>query len=71
MGKFERYEKVGLRDKETKNLIAVYPQKPEGSDDEIEKNVKYWYYQKSCSAEEMLNGMYVDGLTEHELKSHK
>lgn len=71
MGKYERAEKVGLRDRETKELIAVYPEKPEGTDREIEEKVKYWYYQKSCSAEEMLKTMYVDELTEHELKSCK
>ena len=71
MGKFERFEKVGLRSKETKELIAVYPKKPEGTDAEIEEKVRYWYYQTSCSAEEALNGMYVDALTEHELKSSK
>lgn len=69
MGKFERFEKVGLRDKETKQLIAVYPEKPEGTDAEIEEKVKYWYYQKSCGAEEALKGMFVDALTERELKS--
>ncbi len=70
MGKFERFEKVGLRDKETKELIAVYPEKPEGTDAEIEEKVKYWFYQKSCGAEEMLKSLFVDSLTEHELKSH-
>ncbi len=69
MGKFERYERVGLRDKETNALIAVYPKKPEGPDDKIEEDVKYWYYQQSCSAEEELKGLFVDQLTEHELKS--
>lgn len=69
MGKFERFEKVGLRDRETKALIAVYPKKPEGTDREIEEDVKYWYYQQSCSAEEELKGLFVDHLTEHELKS--
>lgn len=69
MGKFERFERVGLRDKETKALIAVYPKKPEGTDQQIESDVKYWYYQKGCSAEEELKGLFVDHLTEHELKS--
>ena len=69
MGKFERFEKVGLRDKETKALIAVYPKKPEGTDEQIESDVKYWYYQKNCGAEEELKGLFVDHLTEHELKS--
>lgn len=71
MGKYDRYELIGLRDKDSKELIAVYPKKPEGTDSQIEEDVKYWYYQKGCEAEEMLAGMYVDGLTEHELKSYK
>lgn len=69
MGKLDRFERVGLRDKETKALIAVYPKRPEGPDDKIEEDVKYWYYQQSCSAEEELKGLFVDHLTEHELKS--
>lgn len=70
MGKFERSEKVGLREIGTKKLIAVYPHKPEGgNDDKIERDVKFWYYQQGCEAEEMLHNLYVDGLTEHELKS--
>jgi len=71
MGKFAAAEKVGLRDKDTKKLIAVYPQKPEGSDEEVEKNVKYWFYQQNCSSEEKLKSLYVDALTEHELKSSR
>lgn len=71
MGKFEGVENIGLRDKETGKLIAVYPYKAEGTDAEIEEKVKYWYYQKNCEAEEELKNAYVDVLTESELKSHK
>lgn len=71
MSKFENIEKVGLRDKSTKKLIAVYPHKPEGTDAEIERKVKDWYYQQSCSAEEQLRSAYVDTLTDIEIKSHK
>lgn len=71
MGKYDRFERIGLREKDSKELVAVYPKKPEGSDAEIEENVKYWYYQQSCSAENRLKDLYVDSLTEHELKSYK
>lgn len=71
MGKFESIEKIGLRDKDTKKLIAVYPQKAEGTDSEIEKKVKDWYYTTSCSAEDILLNAYVDAVTENELKSNK
>ncbi|MDD3139177.1 MAG: hypothetical protein PHX08_09425 [Lachnospiraceae bacterium] len=71
MGKFERAEKVGLRNKETEKLLAVYPHKVEGTDEEIVKVVKDWYYSSSCSAEEKLRLAVVDLLTEEELKSNR
>ena len=71
MGKFEGAEKIGLRDKETKKIIAVYPSKPVGTDAEIKKAVTDWYYKQNCSAEEELRTAYVDLLTENEIKSSK
>ncbi len=71
MGRFEGAEKVGIRDKETRQLLAVYPYKIDGTDEEIEKTVKDWYYKQSCISEEFLLKSYVDELTEHELKSRK
>jgi len=35
MGNFESAEKLGLREKETNKVLAVYPYKAEGSDAEI------------------------------------
>lgn len=71
MGKFESATAVGLRNKETDKLIAVYPFKAEGSDEEIAKKVSDWYYMQNCSAEEELRNAYVDILTEAEAKSAK
>lgn len=71
MGKFAGVEKLGLRDRETGKLIAVYPYKSEGTDAEIEEKVKYWYYQQGCENEEQLKNAYVDLLTENEMKSNK
>lgn len=62
-------EKVGIRDRDTGKLISVYPHKVEGSDNEIEDKVKFWFYQQSCGAEEQLRNSFVDALTEKELKS--
>ena len=71
MGKFESAEKIGLRDKETDKLLAVYPYKAEGTDAEINKIVRDWYYQQSCAAEDQLLTAYTDVLTDHEIKSRK
>ena len=54
MGKFANAEKVGLRDKETQKLIAVYPLQAEGTDDEISETVRDWFYKQSCAAEDRL-----------------
>lgn len=69
MQKFEGAKKVGLRNKETQELIAVYPYKPKGTDDEITTKVKDWYYKQDCSAEDELLNAYVDILTDSEIKS--
>lgn len=69
MGKLERAEKIGLRDKTTKELIVVYPFKGVGTDAEIEKTVRDWYYIQSCKAEDQLLNAYVDVLTEQEMKT--
>jgi hypothetical protein len=71
MSKFNGAEKIGLRDKETGKLIAVYPHKPEGTDAEIEKAVRDWYYSQNCAAEEEMRNANVDLLTENEIKSHR
>jgi len=71
MNKFNGAEKLAIRNKETGKLIAVYPKKVEGTDEEISKTVKDWYYTKHCSAEDELLTAYVDLLTENELKDHQ
>lgn len=68
MGKYLN-AKVGLRDKVTKNAVALYPQAAEGTDEQVEKSVKYWFYQQSCAAEEELKDLYVDVLTDAEAKN--
>ena len=71
MGKFDGNKKIGLRNKDTKELIAEYPYTTEGSDEEIEKTVTDWYYKQNCSAEDQLRNAYVDLLTDNEIQSHK
>ena len=71
MDRLNGVEKVGLRDKETNKLIAVYPHKVEGTDNEIEDRVKFWYYQQSCEAENRIENSFVDVLTPNELKNLK
>ena len=54
MGKLESAEKIGLKEKETNNILAVYPYRATGTDVEITKIVRDWYYQQSCAAEDQL-----------------
>ena len=68
MGKFEDAKHVGLRAKETNKIIAVYPEPLKGTDEEIEKTVKDWHYEKSCGAENDLLLSFVDVLTDEEVK---
>ncbi|NTW71276.1 MAG: hypothetical protein HGA49_03425 [Eubacteriaceae bacterium] len=69
MKKFENAKKLGLRNLETEELVAVYPNKADGTDEEIEKTVKDWYYQQACGAEDQLKNLFVDELTDEEIKS--
>ncbi|PYG87761.1 hypothetical protein LY28_01781 [Ruminiclostridium sufflavum DSM 19573] len=71
MNKFNGVSRLGLRDKTTKKVIAVYPKKAEGTDAEIERSVKDWYYTTSCSAEEILLNAYVDKISEEELNEYE
>ena len=71
MDKFANAEKIGLRDKTSNKLIAVYPFEVTGNDSEIEKTVRDWYYKQSCQAEEQLRTAFVDVLTEIEIKSRQ
>lgn len=69
MGKFEGVTHVGLRNKDTGKIVAVYPSKPEGDDNKVRKTVTDWYYRQNCMAEEELRNCYVDFLTDKEIKN--
>jgi len=71
MDQLKDVEKVGIRNIETEELIAVYPHKPEGTDAEIEKAVRDWFYEQDCGSEEKMRDKVVEPLTEAELKSLK
>ena len=71
MNKFAGAEMIGLRDNETKKIIAVYPHKVEGTDEEINKIVRDWYYNQNCAAEDRLLNIFVDVLTENEMQSRR
>lgn len=71
MGRYHSNENIGLRNIDTDELIAVYPQKIEGNDQEVEQKVKDWYYMQGCSAEETLRSSYVDILSEKEAINNK
>lgn len=66
--RFENVKKVGLRDKTTEKIVAMYPDKVEGTEEEIIKKVKDWFYNTSCAAEDMLKTLYVDALTDSEVR---
>lgn len=69
MGKFNGVPRIGLKDNDTKKVIAVYPKmRPEGTDAEIEQSVKDWYYTTSCAAEDILLNAYVDKLSKDEIR---
>ena len=71
MGRLAEAQKIGLRDRRSKEIIAVYPIAAHGSDQEIEKTVRDWYYQKNCAAEDLLFHSDVDALTEGEIAYFK
>lgn len=60
---------VGLRNKETGHLIAVFPQKVSGNMQDVRKEVFDWFYATSCSAEETMRDCVVDDLSENEMKN--
>ena len=60
--------RVGLRDKDTGHIIAVFPDKVSGNMDHVKREVFDWFYKTSCSAEEVMRNCIVDDLSEHELK---
>jgi len=67
MGKFEG-QNVGLREKDTDKIIAVYPEVVNGTDQEINKTVRDWFYKQACANEDILRTAYVDVIEDVEMK---
>ncbi|HHV29344.1 MAG TPA: hypothetical protein GXX73_07095 [Clostridium sp.] len=61
--------KVGLKSKITNKLVAVYPHSVNVSSKEVEKQVFDWYYAQGCANEDELPNLFVDTLTDEELKN--
>lgn len=61
---------VGIRDKETDELVAVYPEAVQKVNSDVKKKVLDWYYMQDCSTSENIEKYYVDALTEKEIKEH-
>ena len=59
MGEFQG-KKVGLKEEGTHKLIAAYPETMNGTDHEIAKTVRDWFYKQACANEEILRTAYVD-----------
>ena len=68
MNKLEN-QVIGVRSKKDNQIVAVYPDKLTGSDEEIEKTVRDWYYKQSCEAGEELQTAVIDVLSDDEKKS--
>ena len=60
-------EKLGLRENETNRLISIYPYEVKGTDAEIEKTGKDWFYKQGCANEDVLLNAYVDILKDQEI----
>lgn len=60
---------VGLREKNSQKLAAVYPEKISGNPAEVKRTVFDWYYKRSCEAERELENLYVDIVSEKEFES--
>ena len=71
MARFANPTKVGLRDRVTRDLVAVYPKIVKGTDEVVYKEVQDWYYKQSCSAENELNNLFVDTITDSDFETGK
>lgn len=60
---------VGIRDKVTDKLIAVYPEVVQDLSRDVKKKVLDWYYKQNCDTSESIDRYYVGTLTETEFKS--
>ncbi len=56
----EREVQVGIVDKDTKELIKIYPERVKGDFNEIKEAVMTWYYKQGCENEDKMRNYTVD-----------
>jgi hypothetical protein len=66
-GKFDAFGRVGVRERDTGELLRVYPNTVSGPDKEIENCVLQWFAQSNSKAKHPAEDYYVDTLTPMEL----
>ena len=71
MSRFNNPVHVGLRDRVTMDLVAVYPETVVGSDEEVYKKAESWFNQQGYSLESKNRNYFVDTLTDSEFESTK
>lgn len=71
LGKLESHGRVGIRNKKTNKIIAVYPYRVTGTDHEVEEKVKSWFFPNADETEKNFANSYVDLLSYKELMNAK
>lgn len=66
-GKFEAAGRAGVRDKATNELVAVYPYKVNGPDQEVKIKVHQWFYERNRDKCIETANYYVDTMNPVEL----
>ncbi|MFZ5353543.1 MAG: hypothetical protein ACOZCL_12595 [Bacillota bacterium] len=54
--------RVGIRDKETNDIVKIYPYMVKGDFEEITNEVLDWYYMQGCENGEKIEHYFVDVL---------
>lgn len=71
MTKFHGIVNLGIRDKDTEELLVVYPQKLDADKTDAEKVILDWYYKQDCGTSENIENVFVDLVTEKELREYQ
>lgn len=67
--KYNANQHVGIKDKETGKIMAVYPHEVQENTKEFQNKVLDWYYKQGCSTSEYIENYYVDTVTEEQFKA--
>lgn len=71
MNRFNNPVHVGLRDRMSRDLVAVYPHTVRGSNEEVYQEVESWFNQRGYSLHDEPRQYFVDTITEDEFKAMK